>query len=108
MLRFSEGRRICHCDIVFVLDGSGSISDSEGDQVVDFVKGVVEILGDANGNDMQFGSVVFARRSAVRISLSAGMDATTFKNSVTLDRSGLGGNTKTHKGIEDASADLQQ
>ena len=98
---------MCDCDIVFVLDGSGSISYNEGVEMVDFVKDVVNLLGDLGGNNVNYGSVVFAENAAVRISLSQEMNYQTFVNSVSLDRNGLGSVTKTHKGINLAMQDLQ-
>lgn len=100
------GRKRCECDMIFVMDGSGSISYNEGVELVDFVKEVVGKLGNLGGNDIHYGSVVFATHAAVRISLAQGMEAQAFINAVSLDRSGLGSVTKTHLGIQEASLDF--
>lgn len=98
---------ICECDIVFVMDGSYSINEQEGIELVTFVKDVVTKLGDLGGNDVHYGSVVFAEFGAVRISLSEAKGSTDFANDVSLARNGLGYVTKTHIGINLAMADFQ-
>ncbi|ELU02814.1 hypothetical protein CAPTEDRAFT_212961 [Capitella teleta] len=102
-----KGRLICECDIVFVMDGSFSINEQEGTELVTFVKDVVTKLGDLGGNDVHYGSVVFAEFGAVRISLSEAKGSTDFANDVSLARNGLGYVTKTHIGINLAMADFQ-
>jgi hypothetical protein len=86
--------------MMFVMDGSASISNDEGVELVQFVVDVVNLLGDVGGNDIVYGSVVFARDAKLQVSLADQKDAQDFINDVALDRSGLGGTTNTHKGID--------
>ena len=103
----SGGKRLCQCDMMFVMDGSGSINKKEGAELVQFIKDVVTMLGDLGGHDIVYGSVVFATKAKVQTSLALQQDWQSFVNGVWLDRANLGYTTQTHKGINLAVQELQ-
>ncbi|ELU12436.1 hypothetical protein CAPTEDRAFT_196447 [Capitella teleta] len=103
-----KGRKICDCDLVFVMDGSSSMSEEDGVNIEQFVRDVVMTFENMGNRGMHFGAVVFSTQSAIRISLGQNMDTQTFSNSISLDRNGLGYQTKTHLGIQAAIGDFQR
>ena len=63
----TESRRICHCDVMFVVDQSGSVRRYEAD-IEQFVEGVVCEL-DELMMDFHYGLVVFDTSAQVVVSL---------------------------------------